>query len=158
MALFQSGTYNLAPVAEQTPLPVGGRADAHRTRRPGQRHQRHCRCGQFGDQTSRRGAAGTGLDGQRTWQSVSGRPRRGHSRGAVGAARLLRLLGTASGVDVTPFFAVLDGPRIPAPGGPGFAAGYQALQPYFDEMFLGRTDVAATLGDAQAAANAAAER
>ena len=62
------------------------------------------------------------------------------------------------GVDVKPFFSVLDGPRIPAPGGPGFPAGYQALQPYFDEMFLGRADVARTLGDAQAAANAAAER
>jgi hypothetical protein len=38
-------------------------------------------------------------------------------------------------VDVTPFFAVLDGPRIPAPGGAGFPAPYQALQPYFNEMF-----------------------
>jgi len=53
---------------------------------------------------------------------------------------------------------VLDGPRIPAPGGPGFPAGFQALQPYFDEMFLGRAAVAETLADAQAAANAAAER
>ncbi|WP_264956403.1 ABC transporter substrate-binding protein, partial [Mycobacterium kiyosense] len=51
----------------------------------------------------------------------------------------------AKGVDVTPFFAVLDGPRIPAPGGAGFAAGNEALQPYFDQMFLGRGDVAATL-------------
>jgi multiple sugar transport system substrate-binding protein len=32
------------------------------------------------------------------------------------------------------------------------------MEPYFDEMFLGRSDVATTLGDAQAAANAAAER
>ena len=62
------------------------------------------------------------------------------------------------GVDVSPFFTVLDGPRIPAPGGPGFAAGYQALTPYFDEMFLGRRDVASTLAAAQSAANAAADR
>lgn len=62
------------------------------------------------------------------------------------------------GVDLSPFFAVLDGPRIPAPGGPGFAAGYQALTPYFDQMFLGRRDVASTLKDAQAAANTAADR
>ncbi|HEX7427167.1 MAG TPA: sugar ABC transporter substrate-binding protein, partial [Mycobacterium sp.] len=62
------------------------------------------------------------------------------------------------GVDARPFFTVLDGPRIPAPGGPGFAAGYKALQPYFDEIFLGRADVATSLTDAQAAANAAAER
>jgi multiple sugar transport system substrate-binding protein len=33
-----------------------------------------------------------------------------------------------------------------------------ALRPYFDEMFLGRADVATTLRDAQAAANAAAQR
>jgi multiple sugar transport system substrate-binding protein len=62
------------------------------------------------------------------------------------------------GVDVTPFFAVLRGRRIPAPGGAGFAAGTTALQPYFDEMFLGRGDVAATLRQAQSAANAAARR
>jgi multiple sugar transport system substrate-binding protein len=61
------------------------------------------------------------------------------------------------GVDVTPFFKVLDGPHIPAPGGPGFAAGYQAITPYFDEMFLGRRDVASTLAAAQSAANVAAE-
>src|ERR1700756_2624545 len=64
----------------------------------------------------------------------------------------------AQGVDVRPFFSVLDGPRIPAPGGAGFAAGNTALQSYFDEMFLGRGDVAATLKRAQAAANAAAQR
>jgi len=62
------------------------------------------------------------------------------------------------GVDVTPFFSVLNGPRIPAPVGAGFAAGSTALQSYFDEMFLGRGDVAATLKRAQAAANAAAAR
>jgi multiple sugar transport system substrate-binding protein len=62
------------------------------------------------------------------------------------------------GVDVTPFFSVLNGPRMPAPGGAGFAAGNEALQPYFDEMFLGRGDIAATLQQAQEAANAAARR
>jgi len=62
------------------------------------------------------------------------------------------------GVDVRPFFRVLDGPRIPAPGGPGFPAGYQAIKPYFDEMFLGRRDVPASLAAAQDAANAAAQR
>ncbi len=65
----------------------------------------------------------------------------------------------AKGVDVRPFFAVLDGPRIPAPGGAGFAAGNEALKPYFDEMFLGRGDVAATCcGRLRQAANAAARR
>jgi multiple sugar transport system substrate-binding protein len=62
------------------------------------------------------------------------------------------------GVDVRPFFKVLNGPRIAAPGGAGFAAGFDALKPYFDEMFLGRSDVPTSLADAQRAANAAAER
>ena len=62
------------------------------------------------------------------------------------------------GVDVSPFFKVLNGPRIPAPGGAGFAAGFDALKPYFDEMFLGRRDVPRSLRAAQSAANAAAQR
>ena len=62
------------------------------------------------------------------------------------------------GVDVGPFFTVLNGPRITAPGGAGFAAGFDALKPYFDEMFLGRRDVASTLAHAQRAANSAAQR
>jgi multiple sugar transport system substrate-binding protein len=64
----------------------------------------------------------------------------------------------SKGVDVRPFFAVLNGPRIAAPGGAGFAAGNQVIKPYFDEMFLGRSDVATTLQRAQDAANAAAQR
>ncbi|TDM13468.1 sugar ABC transporter substrate-binding protein, partial [Macrococcoides canis] len=62
------------------------------------------------------------------------------------------------GVDVSPFFRVLQGPRIAAPGGAGFPAGFEALTPYFAEMFLGRRDVAGTLAEAQRAANAAASR
>jgi multiple sugar transport system substrate-binding protein len=64
----------------------------------------------------------------------------------------------AKGVDVTPFFSVLDGPRIPAPGGAGFAAGNDALQSYFDDMFFDRGDVATILMQAQVAANAATRR
>ncbi|MDT5184093.1 MAG: multiple sugar transport system substrate-binding protein, partial [Mycobacterium sp.] len=37
-------------------------------------------------------------------------------------------------------------------------AGFDALKPYFDEMFLGRSDVPTSLADAQRAANAAASR
>jgi multiple sugar transport system substrate-binding protein len=48
----------------------------------------------------------------------------------------------------------LNGPGIDAPGGPSFAAGSQKITPYFDEMFLGRRDVATTLHRAQGAANA----
>ena len=53
---------------------------------------------------------------------------------------------------------MLDGPHITAPGGTGFAAGFQAIKPYFDEMFLGRQPVPRALSEAQSAANIAAER
>ena len=157
MALFQSGTYNLAAIAGQAnfrwgvvPLPVGpvGRVSV----------------------TNGIAAAGNSAtehpDAVRQVLAWMGSREGGEYLGAHGAAIPAVLAAqrvyfdhwARRGVDVGPFFTVLDGPRIPAPGGPGFPAGYQALQPYFDEMFLGRADVATTLGDAQAAANAAAER
>lgn len=157
MALFQSGTYHLAPIAEQAGfrwgtamLPAGpaGRVSV----------------------TNGIAAAGNAAsahpDAVRqvlAWMgSAEGNAylgRRGATIPAVRAAqRDYFAYWAARGVDLAPFFAVLDGPRIPAPGGAGFAAGYTALKPYFDEMFLGRADVAATLRDAQRAANAAARR
>ena len=157
MALFQSGTYNLAAIAEQSrfrwgvvPMPIGpvGRVSV----------------------TNGIAAAGNSAtkhpDAVRQVLAWMGSTRGNQYLGARGAAipavlaaqRVYFDYWARRGVDVGPFFTVLDGPRIPAPGGPGFPAGYQALQPYFDEMFLGRADVATTLGDAQAAANAAAER
>ena len=95
-----------------------------------------------------------------------GSPRGNEFLGAKGAAIPAVLAAqpvydkywTSRGVDVSPFFKVLNGPRIPAPGGAGFAAGSDALKPYFAEMFLGRTDVTRTLAEAQRAANAAAQR
>jgi multiple sugar transport system substrate-binding protein len=85
--------------------------------------------------------------------------RRGAAVPAVRSAQRVYFGYWASrGVDVTPFFTVLDGPGIPAPGFAGFPAGNQALKPFFDEMFLGRVDVAAALREAQVAANAAAAR
>lgn len=63
---------------------------------------------------------------------------------------------SGKGVDVSPFFDVLNGPHIAAPGGAGFGAGFSALKPYFDEMFLGRLGVHTALEQAQGAANSAA--
>ena len=60
---------------------------------------------------------------------------------------------SARGVDVRPFFEVLDGPHIEVPAGAGAAAGLTAIRPFFDEMFLGRLPVPSALRDAQAAAN-----
>jgi multiple sugar transport system substrate-binding protein len=157
MALFQSGTYSLAPVARDARfrwgvamMPAGpaGRvsvtngiaaAGNSATKHPDAVRQVLAWMG------SREGNAYLGRDGAAIPAVLS-------------AQRVYFDHWAAVGVDVTPFFSVLNGARIPAPGGAGFAAGNTALQSYFDEMFLGRGDVATLLKQAQAAANAAARR
>ncbi len=157
MALFQSGTYNLASIARDARfrwgvamLPIGpaGRisvtngiaaAGNSATTHPDAVRQVLAWMGSK-EGNAYLGAQGAAIPGVRSAQ---------HVYFNYWAQR---------GVDVAPFFSVLDGPRIPAPGGAGFAAGDTALQGYFDEMFLGRGDVATTLKQAQAAANAAAHR
>jgi multiple sugar transport system substrate-binding protein len=157
MALFQSGTYNLAAVAEGARfgwgvamLPEGpqGRVSV----------------------TNGIAAAGNSAtahpDAVRQVLTWMGSARGNEYLGAKGAAipavlaaqPVYNAFWRSRGVDVSPFFDVLDGPRIPAPGGNGFAAGFEALKPYFDEMFLGRRDVAGSLAAAQRAANTAAQR
>jgi multiple sugar transport system substrate-binding protein len=157
IALFQSGTYNLSAIADQAPfrwgvamLPAGpaGRVSV----------------------TNGIAAAGNAAsphpDAVRKVLAWMGSTQGNEFLGADGAAIPAVTAAqpayfdhwAARGVDVTPFFKVLDGPRIAAPGGSGFAAGSLALKPYFDEMFLGRRDVPSSLADAQTAANAAADR
>jgi multiple sugar transport system substrate-binding protein len=157
MALFQSGTYNLAAVADQAPfrwgvamLPAGpkGRVSV----------------------TNGIAAAGNSAtehpDAVRQVLAWMGSRRGNEYLGARGAAIPAVLAAQpvyhnywkSRGVDVSPFFKVLNGPRIPAPGGIGFAGGFDALKPYFDEMFLGRRDVSSSLAEAQQAANSAASR
>lgn len=157
MALFQSGTYNLAAVADQATFrwgvamlpsgPTGRVSVTNGIAAMGNSSSEH-------PDAVRRvlewmgGARGNSYLG-------SG----GAAIPAVTAAQPAYFAYWASrGVDVRPFFRVLDGPRIAAPGGPGFPAGFQAIKPYFDEMFLGRADVATSLAEAQRAANAAASR
>jgi multiple sugar transport system substrate-binding protein len=157
MALFQSGTYNLAAIAEGSrfrwgvvPMPIGPRGRVSVTN----------------GIAAAANSATKHPDAVRQVLAWMGSTQGNQYLGARGAAipavlaaqRVYFDYWARRGVDVGPFFSVLDGPRIPAPGGPGFPAGYQALQPYFDEMFLGRADVEDTLADAQAAANAAAKR
>ena len=157
MALFQSGTYNLEPVAHYAQfhwgvamLPTGpkGRvsvtngiaaAGNSASKHPDAVHQVLAWMG------SSEGNAYLGRSGAAIPAVLSAQP-------------VYYSYWAAKGVDVTPFFSVLNGPRIPAPGGAGFAAGNDALRSYFDEMFLGRGNVATTLRQAQAAANAAARR
>jgi multiple sugar transport system substrate-binding protein len=157
MALFQSGTYNLAAVAEHARfrwglamLPSGPKGRVSVTNgiaAAGNSASRH-------PDAVRQVLAWLG---SRQGNEYLGR--RGTAIPAVRSAQRVYFdYWTTKGVDVIPFFAVLKGPRIAAPGGAGFPAGYQALKPYFDDMFLDRSDVAATLQRAQAAANAAARR
>ncbi|MFN3002099.1 ABC transporter substrate-binding protein [Mycolicibacterium wolinskyi] len=157
MALFQSGTYNLAAIADQARfrwgvvmLPAGPKGRVSVTNgiaaaaNPATRHPDAVR-EVLAWMGSKRGNEFLGV--------------RGAAIPAVLAAQpVYHDYWKARGVDVSPFFRVLRGPRIPAPGGAGFPAGYEAIKPYFDEMFLGRGDVATTLADAQWAANAAASR
>jgi multiple sugar transport system substrate-binding protein len=157
MALFQSGTYNLAPVAKDATfhwgvamLPIGpaGRVSVtNGIAAAGNSATKH-------PDAVRRVLAWMG--------SAAGNAYLGRQGAAIPAVLKAQSVyfdyWAAKGVDVTPFFSVLDGPRIPAPGGAGFAAGNDALQGYFDDMFFGRGDVATILRQAQAAANAAARR
>ena len=157
LALFQSGTYNLAAIADQATfrwgvalLPSGpqGRVSV----------------------TNGIAAAGNSAtahpDAVREVLSWMGSAQ-GNTFLAAGGAAIPATLAAQRAyfdywagrhVDVRPFFQVLDGPRITAPGGTGFPAGFRALKPFFDAMFLGRAPVGRTLTQARIAANAAAQR
>ena len=157
MALFQSGTYNLAAVANQAGFRWGVAMLPEGTK---------------GRVTVTNGIAAAGNSASAhpdavrqvlAWMgSNEGNQYVGLHGSAIPAVRSAQRVyfdyWAAKNVDVRPFFTVLNGPRINAPGGAGFPAGNQALEPYFDDMFLGRSDVATTLRQAQKAANAAARR
>ena len=157
MALFQSGTYNLAAIADQASfhwgvalLPSGPRGRVSVTN----------------GIAAAGNSATTHPDAVRAVLAWMGSAAGNAFLGTSGAAIPANLAAqhvyfdywTRRHVDVHPFFAVLDGPHIPAPGGTGFPAGFRALKPFFDEMFLGRAAVGPTLRRAQDAANRAAQR
>ncbi|WP_061006965.1 ABC transporter substrate-binding protein [Mycolicibacterium mucogenicum] len=157
MALFQSGTYNLAAIADQARFRWGVAL---------------LPSGPDGRVSVTNGIAAAANSATRypdavravlQWMgSADGNAFLGTKGAAVPAVLAAQHVyfdyWARRGVDVQPFFQVLDGPRIPAPGGTGFPAGFLAIRPFFDEMFLGRAPVAATLTTAQRAANAAADR
>jgi multiple sugar transport system substrate-binding protein len=157
MALFQSGTYNLASVA------------AHASFRWG---VALLSAGPKGRVSVTNGIAAAGNSASMhpdavrqvlAWMgSTEGNQYVGRHGSAIPAVKSAQRVyfdyWVSKGIDVTPFFTVLDGPRIAPPGGAGFAAGNQVLKPYFDEMFLGRSNIPTTLQRAQDAANAAARR
>jgi len=157
MALFQSGTYNLAPVADHARFRWGVAMLPE---------------GPKGRVTVTNGIAAAGNSASANPDAVrqvlawigsnQGNQYVGRLGSAIPAVRSAQKVyfdyWAGKNIDVAAFFAVLNGPRIAAPGGAGFAAGNQAIKPYFDEMFLGRSDVSTTLRRAQQAANAAARR
>ena len=157
MALFQSGTYNLAAIADQARFRWGVAM---------------LPSGPDGRVSVTNGIAAAANSATRhpdavravlQWMgSADGNAFLGTKGAAVpavlAAQRVYFDYWKQRGFDLQPFFTVLDGPRIPAPGGAGFPAGFLAIRPFFDEMFLGRAPVASTLSAAQRAANAAADR
>ena len=156
LALFQSGSFTLAQIAEQAPfhwgiamLPAGpagrvstdnaiGIAANARTAHPDAVRRVLSWLG---------GPAGNRYlaEGGRTIPAV------------VSDQQVYRDHWAGEGVDVSPFFDVLREGRIESGGGPGFAAALEAIDAIFDEMFLGRIPVPEALARAQRAAEEAAQ-
>ncbi|WP_280362406.1 extracellular solute-binding protein [Nocardia wallacei] len=153
LALFQSGTYNLAQIARQAPF---GWGIAMLPRGPVGRVSTNNAIGVAGNAASahpdavRRALAWLGGAGNRYLvQDGATVP------AVVADQQIYRDYWAAKGIDVSPFFDVLAGPRISSGGGPGFTAALEATQNVFGEMFLGRIPVPEALARARAAAEAA---
>ncbi|WP_078309068.1 MULTISPECIES: extracellular solute-binding protein [unclassified Mycobacterium] len=157
MALFQSGTYNLAPIQANATFPWGvAMMPAGPEGRVSVTNGIVAAANSFSPhpEATQRVLAWMG--------STDGNVFLGRSGSAIpavlGAREPYFQHWTARGVDVAPFFQVLNGAQIAAPGGQGFGAGFASLKPYFAEMFLGRLDVQTALQQAQQAANRAIEK
>jgi multiple sugar transport system substrate-binding protein len=157
LALFQSGSFTLAQIAQQARfgwgiamIPAGpaGRVSTDNA---------------IGIATGAHTAHPDAVRRVLTWLGSAAGNRYlaagGQTIPAVTADQhLYRDYWATRGIDVSPFFDVLKGPRIASGGGPGFAAALQAIDPIFDEMFLGRIPVPEALHRAQNAAQATAQR
>ncbi|MGW4248210.1 extracellular solute-binding protein [Nocardia sp. NPDC004722] len=154
MALFQSGTFNLAAIAQQAGfrwgvamIPAGpaGRVSANNA------------IGVAGNAATahpeavRRVLAWLGSAAGNRYLGVAGAT----IPAVVSDQQVYRDYWAAHGVDVSPFFEVLRGNEIAAGGGPGFPAALQAITPVLDEMYLGRIPVPDALARAQRAGDAA---
>ncbi|MEV6770793.1 sugar ABC transporter substrate-binding protein [Nocardia sp. NPDC051030] len=157
MALLQSGSFNLATIAQNARfqwglalIPEGpaGRVSANNSiavaGNSATRHPEAVRrvLGWLGSATGNRYLA---LDGA-TIPAV------------LSEQQVYRDYWARQGVDVAPFFDVLRDKQISAGGGPGFPAALQAVTPILDEMYLARIPVATALDRAQSAAQAAVDQ
>lgn len=154
LALFQSGTYNLAQIARQAPF---GWGIAMLPRGPAGRVSTNNAIGVAGNAASAHPDAVRRVLG---WLGSAEGDRYLVQDGAtvpavVADRQIYRDFWAAKGIDVSPFFDVLAGPRISSGGGPGFTAALEAVQNVLGEMFLGRIPVPEALSRARAAAEAA---
>ncbi len=157
MALFQSGTYNLSQIQANATFPWGV------AMMPAGPEGRVSVTNGIVAAANSSSSHPDAIQRVLTWMgSTEGNVFLGRSGSAIpavlGAREPYFQHWTARDVDVAPFFQVLNGAQIAAPGGQGFGAGFAALKPYFAEMFLGRLDVHSALQQAQQAANRAIER
>ncbi|WP_369636711.1 extracellular solute-binding protein [Nocardia sp. JMUB6875] len=154
MALFQSGTFNLATIAKNAGfgwglamIPAGrdGRVSADNA------------IGVAGNAASahpeavRRVLAWLGSAAGNRYLGVEGAT----IPAVVADQQVYRDFWARQGVDVSPFFDVLRGKTIAAGGGAGFPAALRAITPILDEMYLGRIPVPDALARAQREANVA---
>ncbi|MFE7743575.1 extracellular solute-binding protein [Nocardia sp. NPDC057455] len=152
--LFQSGTFNLAQISERARFAWGV---ALLPEGPAGRVSTNNAIGVAGNAATRhphavrRVLAWLGSGAGNRYLAEGG----GAIPAVVAEQRRYRDYWAARGIDVSPFFDVLRGPRISSGGGPGFPAALRAIDPILAEMYLGRIPVPEAVSRARTAAAAA---
>nr|WP_040862498.1 extracellular solute-binding protein [Nocardia niigatensis] len=155
MALFQSGTFNLATIAQNAGFHWGL---AMIPEGPAGRISADNAIGLAGNaagphpEAARRVLAWLGSAAGNRYLGLGGAT----IPAVVSEQQVYRDYWARHGVDVSPFFDVLRDKAIAAGGGAGFPAALQAITPIFDDMYLGRIPVPDALTRAQREADAAA--
>lgn len=154
MALFQSGVYNLANVNEgadfdwgvaQLPAgPAGAISGVDGIVAAGSADSEH-------PAEVKRVLAWLGSAEGSSFIGASGSA----SPAVLAAQKDYTDFWASQGVDISPFYDVLDNGTAPAPKGTGWPAADNAMRPILQEVFLGRTPVEEGVRAAQDAANAA---
>lgn len=154
LALLQSGTFNLAQISQQARFEWGV---ALLPEGPTGRVSTNNAIGVAGNAATRHPDAvrrvlawlGSGAGNRHLAENGATIP------AVVAEQQRYRDYWRGKGIDVSPFFDVLRGPRISSGGGPGFPAALRAVEPLLAEMYLGRIPVPEALSRARTAAEAA---